>query len=100
MCHADYSGQDNHPLYVPGCSRGNAKQIISNSMAKAYVAMRGPRTTGAPDPLIDWVRCRNQLANLDPPPGHRENVAQYVESPFLHFPDFADSYPSPIASSE
>ena len=68
--------KDDHPLFVPGCSRGNAKQILSNSMLKAYEAMRGPQTKGAADPLVDWIKCRDDFASLNPPPGHRENVAQ------------------------
>ncbi|KAI0392489.1 hypothetical protein F5Y17DRAFT_357633 [Xylariaceae sp. FL0594] len=54
-----------HSRYLPGCSVGQPKevQIISNSMIKAYVAMRGNwlgDENGKDDPLFTWIQQRGE----------------------------------------
>ncbi|KAI1817077.1 hypothetical protein GGS20DRAFT_97881 [Poronia punctata] len=55
-----------HTRHLPGCSSGQPKevQIVSNSMMKAYIAMRGNWLGGEhdqDDPLFDWIRRREEL---------------------------------------
>ncbi|RYP35763.1 hypothetical protein DL768_010968 [Monosporascus sp. mg162] len=75
-CH---EGETNHLRYLPACSRGHAKEVISNSLMRVYVQMRGPSLGGIDDPLFEWIRLREELAILDPPPGHKKEVSRMLE---------------------
>ncbi|KAI1800737.1 hypothetical protein F4811DRAFT_495385 [Daldinia bambusicola] len=49
---------------VPGCSastfsRDKKKQLLSNSMMQAYIAMRGPEMAAEIDPLFEWIQLRH-----------------------------------------
>ncbi len=79
---SDCHDQDKNPLFLPTCSRGRGKQIISNSMMQAYVKMRGPGMGGTDDPLFQWIRFREEIASLNPPPDHKRNISRYV---FVYF---------------
>ncbi|RYP09381.1 hypothetical protein DL764_001322 [Monosporascus ibericus] len=75
-CH---EGETNHLRYLPACSCGHAKEVISNSLMRVYVQMRGPSMGGIDDPLFEWIRLREELAILDPPPGHKKDVSRMLE---------------------
>ncbi|KAI1471046.1 uncharacterized protein F4812DRAFT_467251 [Daldinia caldariorum] len=53
---------------VPGCSASKStadkkKQILSNSMMQAYIAMRGPEMAAEMDPLFEWIQLRHDQAD-------------------------------------
>ncbi|RYP23281.1 hypothetical protein DL765_001190 [Monosporascus sp. GIB2] len=75
-CH---EGETNHRRYLPACSRGHPEEVISNSLMRVYVQMRGPCMGGIDDPLFEWIRLREELVILDPPPGHKKEVSRMLE---------------------
>lgn len=64
--------------YLPGCTAANptpvtssarGRQIFTNAMMKAYVAMRGPDTSKDAgswhrDPLFEWIRVQDKSGDL------------------------------------
>ncbi|KAI0203098.1 hypothetical protein F4808DRAFT_467720 [Astrocystis sublimbata] len=71
---------NSHPApytqYLPNCSFGKPQQIqvISNAMMQAYVAMRGNAMggQGENDPLFEWIRQREDLAQASQPRIHQQ----------------------------
>ncbi|OTB13465.1 hypothetical protein K445DRAFT_165006 [Daldinia sp. EC12] len=73
--------------FLPGCSarkstRDKDKQILSNAMMQAYIAMRGPDMGDNDDPLFDWIKLHHDEITNNPssqPQDNPRDVSKMLE---------------------
>ncbi|KAI0095592.1 hypothetical protein F4814DRAFT_179582 [Daldinia grandis] len=79
--------------FIPGCSASKptgdeGKQMLSNAMMQAYIAMRGPDMGGTTDPLFDWIKfhsdetarkAASQPHGNPDPPGNAKDVTKMLD---------------------